>query len=192
MNQQEPQATPEKDALNDLPVDETLSELAQEVEQTLAQEEDLEAALAQARAQADQQKDHLLRLQADMENLRRRTARDIEQAHKYALEKFVAELLPIMDSFDMGKQSIPADLEGAEKIREGFDMTQAAFESALVKFGVEVVNPAPGDKFDPESHNAVTLQPSTEHPAQSVLQVFQKGYRLNGRLVRPALVVVAQ
>jgi molecular chaperone GrpE len=156
------------------------------------QEGDLEKALAEATAQVAEHKDSLLRLQADMENLRRRTARDIENAHKYALEKFVSELLPIMDSFDMGKQSIPADLDGAEKIREGLDMTQNTFEQVLVKFGVEIVNPQAGEKFNPEAHNAVTMQPSAEHPSQSVIQVFQKGYSLNGRLVRPALVVVAQ
>jgi len=155
---------------------------------------ELQAALDDARQQARENWEKLVRLQAEMDNLRKRTSRDVEHAHKYALDKFVAELLPVVDSLELGisaaGESGQAGSE-ADSLREGMELTLKKFLDALDKFGVEPVDPQ-GEKFNPELHEAVSMQESSEAGSNTVITVVQKGYTLNGRLVRPAMVVVAK
>lgn len=135
-------------------------------------------------------KDLALRAQAEMDNLRKRTARDVENAHKYALERFVNELLPIMDSLELGL-SAAESAENVDDLREGMDLTIKMFNTAMDKFNVKAVDPQ-GEKFNPEQHEAVSMQEIEGAESGAVVAVMQKGYELNGRLVRPAMVVVAK
>ena len=135
-------------------------------------------------------KDLALRAQAEMDNLRKRTGRDVENAHKYALEKFVNELLPIMDSLELGI-SAAESAENIDDLREGMDLTVKMFNTAMEKFNVKAIDPQ-GEKFNPEQHEAVSMQEIEGAESGHVVTVMQKGYELNGRLVRPAMVVVAK
>ncbi|RMG55619.1 MAG: nucleotide exchange factor GrpE [Gammaproteobacteria bacterium] len=153
--------------------------------------EELLQKLEEANARAEEHLDRLLRAQAELDNQRKRAERDIENAHKYALEKFVNELLAVKDSLELGIQAAKGESVDAEKILEGTELTDKMLTQVLQKFGVEEINPQ-GEKFDPELHQAMSMQPSDEYPANTVMQVVQKGYTLNGRLVRPAMVIVSQ
>ena len=134
--------------------------------------------------------DKAVRAQAEMENLRKRTARDVENAHKYALEKFVQELLPVIDSLELGL-STSVDIENAEDLRKGMDLTLEMFKTVIEKFGVVIVNPET-EKFDPEFHEAISMQETKNVKSGEIVAVIQKGYSLNGRLIRPAMVIVAK
>ncbi len=151
--------------------------------------EQLLLTLEDAQAKADQYWNQLLLARAEVENSRRRSERDVENAHKYGLEKLVRELLPVKDSLELG---LAAAGEGAEfeKLREGMELTLKMLGTALAKFGVEEVNPQ-GEKFNPERHQAMAMQDSAAAEPNTVLTVYQKGYLLNDRLIRPAMVVVA-
>lgn len=151
---------------------------------------ELQAALDKARRQAEENWNKLVRLQAEMDNLRKRTSRDVEHAHKYALDKFVAELLPVIDSLELGI-SAADDSSEADSLREGMELTLKKFLDVLQKFGVQPIDPQ-GEKFNPELHEAVSMQESSEAGSNTVITVVQKGYILNDRLVRPAMVVVAK
>lgn len=186
VNEQElEQATDEQIPTVDESTEETL-EHAQE-----AVSDDIEALLAEARVEADKHKDMALRIQADMENLRRRTRIDVENAHKYALDKFVNALIPAMDSMEMGMDAASKEDASVESIREGIDMTFKQLLDVLGEFSVERLDPK-GEKFDPQLHEAMTMIPSPDHESNVVVDVIQKGYSLNERLVRPARVIVAQ
>jgi molecular chaperone GrpE len=150
----------------------------------------LHSLLEKEKEQAQLHLDTALRAKAEMENLRKRTSRDIENAHKYALEKFVHELLPILDSLTLG-MSAAESAENLDEIREGMDLTLKMFNGVLEKFGVVTVDPQ-GEKFNPEHHEAVSMQEIEGSESGTVVTVMQKGYELNGRLVRPAMVVVAK
>lgn len=134
--------------------------------------------------------DKALRATAELENIRKRTSRDIENAHKYALERFVNELLPVIDSMELGINASQS-AEDIESLREGMDLTLKKLFDCLEKFGVKAIDPA-GEKFDPEWHEAVSMQELEGSDSGQVVTVMQKGYELNGRLVRPAMVVVAK
>lgn len=149
--------------------------------------QDLQLLLEDARAKADEHWNQLLRLRAEMDNVRRRGEREVANAHKYALERFVQELLPVRDSLELGL----AATGGAERLREGMELTLKLLADAMAKFGVQTVDPI-GQPFNPEQHQAMTLQESADQPPNTVLAVFQKGYMLNDRLVRPARVVVSK
>lgn len=164
-------------------------ETLEQAEETL--EQDVQALYEAAQKEAEEQKELALRTLADMENLRRRTRIDVENAHKFALEKFVNELIPVLDSMEMGIDAASKEEATADSIKEGLDMTLKQFLDVMQKFNVERVNPE-GEKFNPQLHEAMTMVPSPEHESQTVMEVFQKGYTLNERLVRPARVVVAQ
>ncbi len=151
--------------------------------------EELQLQLEDARAKADQHWDQLLRTQAELENTRRRAERDVENAHKYGLERFAQELLPVRDSLELGLSAADAT-ENVEKLREGMELTLKMLTAAMEKFGITLVDPL-GEPFDPALHQAVTMQPS-EQPPNTVLAVMQKGYTLNDRLIRPAMVIVAR
>lgn len=151
---------------------------------------ELEAKLAEAEKQAAEAKDQALRTLAEMENLRKRTDRDLENAHKYALEKFANELLPVIDSLEMGVAAAQDEAVDVARLREGTEMTLKLFETAIDKFGIKSVHPH-GEAFNPEHHQAMSMIDSPEHAPNTVIDVMQKGYLLNDRLVRPAMVVVA-
>ncbi len=144
--------------------------------------------LAEQLARCEEDK---LRLAAEMDNLRRRTAREVESAHKFALEKFMGDLLAVMDSLEKGLEACAGAEGSLEQIREGTELTHRQLHQVLAKYGLEELDPA-GEKFDPEHHEALTMVPSEEHEPNTVQQVVRKGYRLNGRLVRPAQVIVTR
>ncbi len=153
--------------------------------------EELKKRLAAAERKAEENWDKAVRAQAEMENLKRRTRIDLENAHKFALEKFAKELLSVIDSLELGIQAATGDSPEVVKFREGSELTMKQLESVFAKFNIEVIDPV-GQPFDPEKHQAMSMMPSAEAEPNTVLNVFQKGYLLNGRLIRPAMVVVAK
>ena len=156
--------------------------------------DDLMPLLEDARAKADDHWNQLLRVKADMENTRRRARQDVENAHKFALEKFALELLPIKDSLEMGLAAADGIVENSDataQMKEGTALTLKMLSSALEKFGIEAVD-STGDTFDPDKHQAMSMQESAEHKPNTVMAVMQKGYQLNERLLRPAMVVVSK
>lgn len=145
-------------------------------------------------AQVQELKDQMLRTQAEMQNVRRRAEIDVEKAHKFALEKFVKELLPVADSLEKAVESTEGQEDSGElvaSIREGVEMTLDLFMKSLTKFNVEQLNPV-GEPFDPQQHEAMSMVPAPDAEPNSVVNVVQKGYLLNGRVVRPAMVIVAK
>ena len=154
-------------------------------------EDDLETQLEAAQQSAKDNWDKVLRAQAEMENLKRRNAKDLENAHKFAIDGFVKALLEVKDSLTMGLKTAQDENASVASITEGLEMTDKVFLSTLEKFGVELLNPA-GEAFNPEFHEAVTMVPMPDKDSNSVLEVVQAGFTLNGRLVRPAMVVVVQ
>jgi molecular chaperone GrpE len=153
--------------------------------------DDLLPLLEDARAKADEHWNQLLRVKADMDNTRRRAKQDVENAHKFALEKFALELLPIKDSLEMGLSAIEGDDDATKQLKEGTELTLKMLVSALEKFGIEAFDPT-GDTFDPDKHQAMAMQESADHQPNTVMAVMQKGYQLNERLLRPAMVVVSK
>lgn len=136
-------------------------------------------------------REQMLRIQAEMQNLRRRTERDIENAHKYALDKFASALLPVVDNLERALGSISPEDESQKAIAEGVELTLKSFIGVLGNFNLQQIDPA-GQPFDPEQHQAMTQVPNPELEPNTVMDVFQKGYSLNGRLLRPAMVVVSK
>jgi len=150
----------------------------------------LTSLLEEAQAKADENWDQLLRVRAEMENLKRRHANELEKAHKFALDGFVRELLQVRDSLELGHDAARDDGTDVAKLREGTELTLKLLVSVMGRFGVEQLDPQ--DKpFDPEYHQAMTTQPTADIVPNTVVRVIQKGYLLNGRLVRPAMVIVA-
>ena len=161
-----------------------------------ADPEALVKALADARAEIDALKDHLLRSQAEAENVRRRAARDVENAHKFALEKFAADLLPVVDSLEKAVESAQlgaetTDAGAANAIGEGVELSLKLFYDVLEKAGISRIHPV-GEPFNPQYHEAMSMLEHPDAEPNSVLHVMQPGYTLNGRLVRPAMVVVSK
>jgi molecular chaperone GrpE len=156
-----------------------------------ASDEHLQQQLAEAEAKAKEHWDQLLRVKAEQENLRRRHEREVENAHKYALERFAQELLPVIDSLEMGAEAAAAEGATLEKVREGTELTLKMLLSTMDKFGIKAVHPE-GEPFNPEYHQAMSMLESPEHAANTVMNVMQKGYTLNERLIRPAMVVVSK
>jgi molecular chaperone GrpE len=152
--------------------------------------ESLSAELEASRQRAADLQDQALRMAAEMQNLRRRTERDVENAHKYALEKFASDMLPVVDSLERGLQAAGTD-ESTQSVREGVELTLRMLVDVLRKHGLEAVEQT-GVPFDPSRHEAMSMQPSTEHAPNTVMLVLQKGWMLNGRLVRPAMVIVSR
>ncbi len=171
-------------------VETEIEETVAESEETETEEVSIEDKLAEAQAKADDNWDQLVRTRAEMENIRRRSERELVNAHKYALEKFAQELLPVIDSMEMGVTAAQDENADVGKLREGIEMTLKMFEAAIEKFGIKGVHPH-GEVFNPEHHQAMTMIDSPEHEPNTVIDVMQKGYLLNERLVRPAMVVVS-
>lgn len=151
----------------------------------------LQADLAAANAQIDAQKESVVRAAADVENIRRRAAQDVEKARKFALEKFVNELLPVIDNMERAIEFSDKENETLKPVLEGVELTQKSFVDAVSKFGVEIVDPQ-GQKFNAEFHQAMAMQPSADVEPNTVIAVMQKGFTLNGRLLRPAMVMVSK
>ena len=160
--------------------DENVSSEAEDVSDAVAQQDELLQA-----------KDQVLRVQAEMQNLRRRVDRDIENAHKYALEGFLVELLPVVDNLERALAAIDSSDEAQKTLGEGIELTLKSFLDVLTRNKVEQLDPV-AQSFDPEFHQAMTMVPHPEVPNNTIIEVFQKGYLLNGRLVRPAMVVVSK
>ena len=154
--------------------------------------EDLAAELEAARAKAEENWEQVLRARAELENLRRRAERDVENAHKYALEKFARDLLPVRDSLEMGLQAASEEGQAdAEKLREGVELTLKMLSDVMARYGIEAIDPHDAP-FDPELHQAMSMVESADKAPNTVLSVMQKGYTLNERLIRPAMVVVSK
>lgn len=160
---------------------EILSEQVEEEQESLT---DLE----QAEAKASENWDRYLRCAAELENVRKRSSRDVENAHRFALERFSRGLLAVKDSLEMGLAA--AENASIENLLQGSEATLKIFATTMQQFGIEEVDPA-GEPFDPEFHEAISMMPSEDVEPGSVVTVVQKGYSLNGRLLRPAMVIVA-
>lgn len=189
-NQQETQ-TPEEDLVDAATLEQERNNVRDGTEEQDAVESteksEIEIALEAAEAKANENWDKFVRLQAEMENLRRRNEKQVEDAHKYALKGFIDDLLPVVDSLEMGMQA-EGDLE---KIREGMDLTLKQFLAVLERQNVTQVSPD-GEEFDPDLHQAVAMVPSPDHEDNQVINVMQKGYTINDRLIRPAMVAVCK
>ena len=151
----------------------------------------LKQELEEAKQKAHENWDKAVRTMAEMENLKRRTQKDLEDAHKYSLTSFGKELLPVYDSVVLGLQAATGDNEEVKKFREGCDLTIKQFEALFAKFNIVAIDPM-GQSFNAEQHQAMMMQEIEGAEPNTVVNVFQKGYLLNGRLLRPAMVVVAK
>jgi len=152
---------------------------------------ELAALLEDARGKADAHWDQCMRLQAEIDNLHKRAERDLANAHKFALERFAVELLPVRDSMELGLAAF--DTEGGDigKLREGVELTLQMLTNAMAKFQIREVNPE-HEPFNPEYHQAMSLQERADVEPNSVVTVVQKGYLLHDRLIRPAMVIVSK
>ncbi len=153
--------------------------------------EDPVALLEDARNKADEHWNLYLRTNAEMDNLRKRAERDVQNAHKFGIEKLVGELLPVMDSMEMGMAAGDSGDEATAKLVEGMELTLKMFADALQKVGVAQIDPI-GEVFNPEFHQAMSMVENPDAEPNTVIAVMQKGYLLNDRLVRPAMVMVAK
>lgn len=160
-----------------------------EAEEAKMPYEDLEAKYAEAEQRAAESDDKFMRAAAEMDNLRRRLERDVSKAHRYGIEKFVENLLPVIDSLEKAEELAKAQEDKA--MHEGLELTMKLFLDMLKKSDVEQLNPV-GETFNPEMHEAMSMQEDGKTPSNSVIAVFQKGYKLNDRVVRPARVIVAK
>ncbi|WP_369310618.1 nucleotide exchange factor GrpE [Providencia rettgeri] len=167
----------------------------QQADEMQANEQALAARIAeleeQLAASQKTEREAMLRAHAEIENIRRRTEQDIEKAHKFALEKFSNELLPVIDNLERAIDAADRDNEQSKAMLEGLELTLKTFLDAVAKFGIEPV----GDvnvPFNPEIHQAMTMVESPDHQANHVINVMQKGYTLNNRLLRPAMVIVSK
>lgn len=194
MQNEEEQKVPEADIAAQEDTTEIEGELVEDAaEQPQAEQtpEELGRLLEDARSKADEHWDVVLRTRAEMENLKRRVDRDIENARKYALEKFVGEIVGVWDSLELGHNAAQDEAADVQKLREGTELTLKQLEGVMQKFNVEQINPE-GEPFNPELHQAMSMVPNADVEPNTVVTVIQKGYTLNGRLVRPALVMVSQ
>ncbi|MEZ8613364.1 nucleotide exchange factor GrpE [Vibrio sp. 10N.222.51.C8] len=161
---------------------------ADEQEAKIAQ---LEAALLSSESKVKEQQDSVLRAKAEVENMRRRSEQEIDKARKFALNKFAEGLLPVIDNLERAMQAADAENEVVKPLYEGVELTHKTFVDTVAKFGLKEINPE-GEAFNPEFHQAMSIQESPDHESNTVMFVMQKGYELNGRVVRPAMVMVAK
>ena len=194
MSNQEPFMEP----TTELPMEETtVTEESVTTDSTTAEAgtapdaERLQQQLAEAQNQAQQERERAIRAAAEMENLRRRAAMDVEKAHKFALEKFAGELLPVIDSLERALEMSDRDNEMLKPTLEGVELTLRSMLNAVGKFGVLPIDPQ-GEGFDPNRHQAMSMVENPKVAPNTVLAVMQKGYELNGRVIRPAMVMLAK
>lgn len=152
---------------------------------------ELEAALLAKDAEVNEVKDAALRIRAESENVRRRSELEIDKARKYALNKFAEELLPVIDNLERAIDMADKNDDATKAMMEGVELTLMTMTSTIAKFGLKVIDPL-GETFNPEFHQAMAIQESTEFAPNSVMAVMQKGYELNGRVIRPAMVMVSK
>ncbi len=186
-NKQKPVSEDDLDVIQDVAPD---SEDSEDNETTAGDPEELHALLTDARSKADEHWDQCLRLQADIDNLRKRKERDVASAHKFALEKFAVDLLPVRDSLEMGLAAAQ-DSADAAKLKEGSELTLKMLASAMEKYNIKEIN-ALNEQFNPEYHEAMSMQEREDVAPNTVVTVVQKGYLLNDRLIRPAMVIVSR
>ena len=154
--------------------------------------EQLKERLSEANLLAERAEDDLLRVKAEMQNLRRRTEQDVEKAHKYGIEKFSTELLGVIDNLERALLAAKEhEDESSKAIHDGVSLTLKSFNDCFAKFSIEAVDPI-GEPFDPQLHQAIATQESPDSEPNSVIEVVQKGYTLNGRVIRPAMVMVSK
>jgi len=154
--------------------------------------EQLKERLSEANLSAERAQDDLLRVKAEMQNLRRRTEQDVEKAHKYGIEKFSTELLGVIDNLERALLAAKEhEDESSKAIHDGVSLTLKSFNDCFAKFSIEAVDPI-GEPFDPQLHQAIATQESPDSEPNSVIEVVQKGYTLNGRVIRPAMVMVSK
>lgn len=163
----------------------------EEADESAAKIAELEAALLASEARVKEQQDSVLRAKAEVENMRRRTEQEIDKARKYALNRFAEELLPVIDNLERAIQAADAESEAVKPLLEGVELTHKTFVDVVSKFGLKEINPE-GEAFNPEWHQAMSIQESPDHESNTVMFVMQKGYELNGRVIRPAMVMVAK
>ena len=173
------------DSVDNTEVEENLIDLTEDEEIA-----DLKQQLEDAQSKVADYWDQIVRAKAEMENIKRRATRDVENARKFSIESFANDLIPVMDSMEQGLSSI-TDTTDIATVKEGMTLTINVMLKTLEKQGMTQANPV-GERFNPQHHEAMTMIPSAEHPADHVMDVFQKGYELNGRVIRPARVVVSQ
>ncbi|MGL4914650.1 MAG: nucleotide exchange factor GrpE [Aeromonas allosaccharophila] len=152
---------------------------------------ELEAQLETAIQKAAEERERALRTAAEMENLRRRTELDVEKAHKFALEKFAGELLPVLDNLERAIELADKENEALKPMIEGVELTLKSMQSGVAKFGLVALDPL-NQPFDPNAHQAMSMVPSADVAPNTVIAVMQKGYELNGRVIRPAMVMIAK
>ena len=182
-----------KEELHD-DVRENSAQLNEEIISELTELDLLQQKIEVLELEKQQNWERYLASEAEMQNLRRRTERELVNAHKFALEKFLNDLIPVVDSLELGNQALEAeklDHEALVKFKEGSDLTYKMFSNLLDKFAVKPIYPM-GEKLNPDFHQALTAQPSEDHEPNIIIQVVQKGYSLNDRLLRPALVIVSK
>lgn len=153
--------------------------------------EELTQLLEDARNKADDHWDQLMRARAEIDNLRKRNQRDLENAHKFALEKFSQDLLQVWDSLELGHQAAQDENTDIEKLREGTELTLKLLSDVMERYGIEQIDPL-NEPFNPEFHQAMSMQERDDVAPNTVVAVVQKGYKLNGRLLRPAMVMVSK
>ena len=156
-----------------------------------SENDSIDTQLANAQETIKDYWEQMMRLRAEIDNNRKRAERDLENAHKYALKSFVENLLPIIDSMEMGYTAATADNATLESIREGSELTMNMFIQVLTRNGLEQIDPL-GEKFDPERHQAISMIEAEGAESGNIIEVMQKGFLLNDRLIRPAMVVVAR
>ncbi|QWL62272.1 nucleotide exchange factor GrpE [Aeromonas jandaei] len=152
---------------------------------------ELEEQLETAIQKAAEERERALRTAAEMENLRRRTELDVEKAHKFALEKFAAELLPVLDNLERAIELADKENDALKPMVEGVELTLKSMQSGVAKFGLVALDPT-NQPFDPNAHQAMSMVPSADVAPNTVIAVMQKGYELNGRVIRPAMVMVSK
>ncbi len=177
--------------LNAEAVEATAEDLTDEAEVEAVDESQLTKLLEDARSKADEHWDQLMRTRAELDNLRKRNQRDLENAHKFALEKFSQELLQVWDSLELGHQAAQDEQADVDKLREGTELTLKLLTDVMQKQGIEQINPE-GEPFNPEFHQAMSTQEREDVAPNTVVAVVQRGYLLNGRLLRPAMVMVSK
>ncbi len=152
---------------------------------------ELQAKIDEALAELAEAKADVLRAQAEAQNSRRRAEQDVEKAHKFGQEKLVNDLLPVIDNLERALSSADEADEALAGVLEGINLTLKSFADTLVRHKVEPIDPQ-GEPFDPQLHQAMSMVPNADVEPNTVINVFQKGYTLHGRLVRPAMVVVSK
>jgi len=197
MNEETENKEVEIEIENTAEAEQAVEEILDEIDQTEGKIEDIEAEIVEKQGDLSKEiavlKDEIIRMRAEADNVRKRNARELDNLRKFSLDKFTKALIPVADSMDKELEANAKDgiTMSVEQMVEGTIMTQKVLLKVLGDHGVEVINPE-GEKFNPEFHEAMTQVPNPDLAPNTIVDVFQKGYILNGRLVRPAMVVVSK